>query len=72
MSIKLPDDPVLKALLHKVEGQIEDLTIEIAKGACKDFADYKKKCGIIQGLEDVLGWLEVIARDYHLEDDGGY
>jgi hypothetical protein len=72
MSIKLPDDPVLKALLHKVEGQIEDLTIEIAKGACKDFADYKKKCGVIQGLEDALGWLEVIARDYHLEDDGGY
>jgi len=48
------------------------LTIELAKGNCKDFADYKRKCGVIQGLEDSLGWLEVIAREYHLEDDGEY
>ena len=72
MSIKLPDDPVLKGLKLKIENQIEDLTIELAKGNCKDFADYKRKCGVIQGLEDSLGWLEVIAREYHLEQDGEY
>jgi len=72
MSIKLPDDPVLRSLLTKMEGQIEDLTTEIAKGNCKDFADYKRKCGIVQGLEDAIGWLELVTREYHLEEDGEY
>jgi hypothetical protein len=49
---------------------MEDLQLEISKGNCTDFADYKKKCGIIQGLDDALGWLEQTAREYIFEDDG--
>ena len=70
--MKLPDDPMLRPLEAKIVNQIEDLEHEIAKGNCSDFADYKKKCGIVQGLDDALGWLEVTAREYMLEEDGEF
>ena len=68
--MSLPDDPMLRALEVRIINQMEDLQLEISKGNCTDFADYKKKCGIIQGLDDALGWLEQTAREYIFEDDG--
>ena len=70
--MKLPDDPMLRALQAKILGQMDDLRFELAKGNCTDFADYKKKCGMVQGLDDALGWLEVTVREYRLEEDGEF
>ena len=72
MSLNLPNDPILKALVQKIEEDIEDLTKDVAKGSCKDFAEYKKKCGALDGLDIALGHLENLAREYLLEEDGGF
>jgi hypothetical protein len=70
--MKLPDDPLLRALEARIVNQLEDMRLEIAKGNCADFAEYKRKCGVVQGLDDALGWLEVTAREYMLEEDGEF
>lgn len=69
MRVRIPDDPVLKAMQLAIEHQLEDTIQDIAKGTCKDFAEYKKKCGIVQGLEDSLGWLQVVIQEWNIEQD---
>ena len=37
---------------------VQELKDALALGVCGDFAEYKKQCGRIQGLEDALAIFE--------------
>jgi len=37
-------------LRSNIKEQMDSMTEHLSNGSCKDFADYSKCCGIIQGL----------------------
>lgn len=48
---------------------IRDVEYSLGQGGAKDFAEYQRKVGIIQGLKAALNhYVDVVDRYYHEED----
>lgn len=57
-----------KLLLTQISEEIADRTGAIADGSCQDLADYKQRCGYLQGLHDVVVWVNNIKK--YLDESG--
>jgi hypothetical protein len=69
MSRRVPEDPALKALIEKLQDQSESIIDEVVRGKCRDYAEYKRLCGIISGLSTAFDCLDDIIQEYHLGED---
>ena len=56
----------LKGLLDKVRLIIDDSATHVASGAPKDYAEYQKACGVIEGLS--LAEREILDMSKKLEE----
>jgi len=63
MTIGTIDIILLRKARDELSRQIEDKSIALADGIARDYADYAKRAGQIQGLRDALTTLETIASD---------
>lgn len=57
----------LDVLRKKIRERMNDIADAIAGGACKDMEDYRRLCGVIEGLahveRDILDLKERIERE---------
>jgi|TARA_R110002072_G_scaffold73916_1_gene175439 hypothetical protein len=54
-------------LREKIRAQMNDMSDHVSGGACKEFSDYQKCCGIIEGL--ALAERELLDLQAKLESD---
>ena len=59
---------LLKHVADKLGVEIEVMTTDISRGACKDFGDYKWATGIVRGLQIANGIIADTAQQVE-EDD---
>ena len=48
--MSIVSDNVLTLLKKKIRGQMNDVADHLALGSAKDIEEYRKMCGIIEGL----------------------
>lgn len=56
-----------EALRKAIRVRMNDMADHIAGGACKDYADYMKCCGVVEGL--ALAERELLDLTQQIEDD---
>lgn len=56
----------LKGLLDKIRAIADDSAAHVASGASKDYAEYQKGCGVIEGLK--LAEREILDMSRKLEE----
>ena len=56
----------LKGLLDKIRAIADDSASHVASGASKDYAEYQKACGVIEGLK--LAEREILDMSRKLEE----
>lgn len=61
------NDNVLDALKKVLREQMNDMADHIATGGCNDFPEYKRCCGIIEGLAKAERELLDLSKQF--EDD---
>jgi hypothetical protein len=59
---------VFGVLEDKIKALRVPLEESLTQGAAKDFAEYKDRCGIIQGLNLALREIEDLSKNY-MDDD---
>lgn len=52
----------------ELERRIQTLSQGIIDGGCKDFAEYRYRCGVIQGLNEALREIKDTERKLRDED----
>lgn len=62
--MSLHDDPIIKAFEHRIKGKISDMSEYLASGKCSTFDDYKRRTGMIAGLDESLNILDDIIKNY--------
>jgi len=60
---------LLQYLSKKVQGEIDVISEDLARGTAKDLGEYKYACGIIRGLMIVNGLLQETAQRLENDDD---
>jgi len=60
---------LLQYLSKKVQGEIDVISEDLARGTAKDHGEYKYACGIIRGLMVVNGILQETAQRMEHDDD---
>ncbi len=60
---------LLQYLSKKVQGEIDVISEDLARGTAKDHGEYKYACGIIRGLMVVNGLLQETAQRMENDDE---
>ena len=59
----------LEAVSHELKQLLDDYVQSLSNGAVEDFAEYKRQCGVIQGLRLALREIEDLAKIQEDDDD---
>lgn len=59
---------VFDVLMDKIDDHIRLANEFLVDGACKDFAQYRNVCGVIQGLNTAKREVQDLSRNY-MDDD---
>ena len=62
-------DKVLEVLLKQVRERRDQLILAVSQSAAKDFSEYQKLCGVIQGLEFAKLCIEDLAKRLEIDAD---
>jgi len=62
-------DQTLKFIVSKLDERCTELRELIAQGGIKDFTEYHKLCGVIQGLTFAKETITGLAKRLEIEDD---
>ena len=66
-------DALLKRVKTKIVAEVTDARAGISSGACSSFEDYKKRCGLVSGLEQALDvFVEEHEKLRRGTDDAGF
>lgn len=65
----IKDDPIIKTYLHRLNALISKETNFLAEGKCESFEAYKKRVGVISGVEQALSLLDSTIKDYEDADN---
>ena len=64
----IKDDPIIKTYLHRLNTLISKETNFLADGKCESFEAYKRRVGIISGIQQALSILDLTIKDYENDD----
>jgi hypothetical protein len=59
----------VRVLREKIRTDMNNYTDDLATGVCKDFAQYQKLCGVIQGLAFAERHLMDLAEKVNIDDE---
>lgn len=62
------DDPLIQAIRRGIQEKIADLGAGVAKGQCASFDDYKRRTGMINGLDMAALIIDEIVKGYGEEE----
>lgn len=60
---------ILKYLSTKVQGEIDIIRDDLARGTAKDHGDYKYACGVVRGFMVVNGMIAELAQRLESDDE---
>ena len=63
-------DQTLQFIVSKLDERSTELREFVAQGAIKDFTEYHKLCGVIQGLTFAKETITGLVKRMEMEDDG--
>jgi hypothetical protein len=62
-------DDFVRVLREKIRTDMNNYADDLATGACQDFAQYQKLCGVIQGLATAERHLLDLAEKVNIDDE---
>jgi len=60
---------LLDHLFNKLKEREKELSLSVGDGGCKDFAEYKQLCGVIQGLRQARMEVQDLVQRYEEFDN---
>jgi len=58
-----------RILKEQMRADINNYTDDLASGACKNFDEYQKLCGVIRGLALAMQYVSALAEKVNKSDD---
>jgi hypothetical protein len=62
-------DRSLEVVIQEIRSKRDMVTDAMARGAAKDFPEYQKLCGVIQGYSAIEGYILDLAKNLEQLDD---
>ena len=63
------DNQTFEYIMSKLDGRKEEITEFVAQGSIKDFPEYQRLCGTIQGLVFARELINDLAKRLETNDD---
>jgi hypothetical protein len=62
-------DRVLEVVIEEIREKRTMVTEAMARGAAKDFSEYQKLCGVIQGYSAIEGYILDLGKTMEYSDE---